>query len=90
MNNEPTPIPYNEDLVEYQGEVYPAGDFDEPEIVITGEEREELRNSQAEQDLASQPQAVKDAYYHAMLVAKEGEVICGNCNKPGCRGCGRG
>lgn len=32
---------------------------------------------------------INDAYDHAKLVELEGEQMCGNCTKPGCRGCGR-
>ena len=33
--------------------------------------------------------AIDGAEEHAALEAEEGRVICANCNKPGCRGCGR-
>lgn len=34
-------------------------------------------------------QALTDAAEHAALDAKYGSVLCANCNKPGCKGCGR-
>ncbi len=33
--------------------------------------------------------AIDGADEHAALEAREGRVICANCNRPGCKGCGR-
>ena len=33
--------------------------------------------------------AIDGADEHAAIEAEEGRVLCANCNKPGCRGCGR-
>lgn len=33
--------------------------------------------------------AIDGADEHAALDAEVGRVICANCNRPGCRGCGR-
>lgn len=33
--------------------------------------------------------AIDGADEHAALEATEGRVVCANCNRPGCKGCGR-
>lgn len=33
--------------------------------------------------------AIDGAKEHDALVAAEGQVVCANCNRPGCRGCGK-
>jgi hypothetical protein len=89
MSHESSPLPYNPELVEVDGDVRSLEDFSEPTNEVSIESREESLSAQAEQDYENQSQEVKDALDHARLVAEEGAIYCANCNTPSCRGCGR-